>query len=171
VSVHTAKRYIELLEDLLLVRTLRPWAGNVKKRLVKAPKVYIRDSGIAHALLHLTTLDDVLGHPVVGASWEGFVVENILSTMPEGTTAWFYRTSAGAEIDLVIEQGSRRRIAIEIKRSLAPSASKGFHLGCEDITATHRVIIYPGAERYPVSNHVIVMPLVDTMTELREMLS
>ncbi|HBH78830.1 MAG TPA: ATPase [Nitrospira sp.] len=170
VSVHTAKRYIALLEELLLVRTLRPWAGNVKKRLVKAPKVYIRDSGIAHALLHLTTLDDVLGHPVVGASWEGFVVENILSIMPEGATAWFYRTSAGAEIDLIIEQGSRRRIAIEIKRSLAPSASKGFHLGCEDINATHRVIVYPGVEQYPASNHVIVMPLVQTMTELREML-
>lgn len=170
VSVHTAKRYIELLEDLLLVRTLRPWAGNVKKRLVKAPKVYIRDSGIAHALLHLTTLDDVLGHPVAGASWEGFVLENILSVMPEGATAWFYRTAAGAEIDLVIEQGSRQRIAIEIKRSLAPSVSKGFHLGCEDIKATHRVIVYPGAEQYPVSNQVIVTPLVDTMTELREML-
>ncbi|MBH0197438.1 MAG: ATP-binding protein, partial [Nitrospira sp.] len=96
VSAHTAKRYIELLEDLLLVRTLRPWAGNIKKRLVKAPKVYIRDSGIAHALLNLTTLDDVLGHPVVGASWEGFALENILSVMPDGATSWFYRTAAGA---------------------------------------------------------------------------
>jgi uncharacterized protein len=171
VSVHTVKRYIELLEDLLLVRTLRPWAGNVKKRLVKAPKVYIRDSGIAHALLHLTTLDDVLGHPVAGAGWEGFALETILSVMPEGATAWFYRTAAGAEIDLVIEQGSRQRIAIEIKRSLAPSVSKGFHLGCEDIDATHRFIVYPGAEPYPVSNRVIVMPLLDMMTGLREVLS
>jgi uncharacterized protein len=171
VSVHTVKRYIELLEDLLLVRTLRPWAGNVKKRLVKAPKVYIRDSGIAHALLHLTTLDDVLGHPVAGAGWEGFALETILSVMPEGATAWFYRTAAGAEIDLVIEQGLRQRIAIEIKRSLAPSVSKGFHLGCEDIDATHRFIVYPGAEPYPVSNRVIVMPLLDMMTGLREILS
>lgn len=170
VSAHTAKRYIELLEDLLLVRTLRPWAGNIKKRLVKAPKVYIRDSGIAHALLNLTTLDDVLGHPVVGASWEGFALENILSVMPDGATSWFYRTAAGAEIDLVIEQGLRQRIAIEIKRSLAPSVSKGFHLGCEDIKATHRYIVYPGAEKYPISNGVIVMPLVDMMTELLEIL-
>ncbi len=170
VSVPTVTRYIELLEDLLLVRTLRPWAGNIKKRLVKAPKVYIRDSGIAHALLHLTTRDDVLGHPVAGASWEGFALENILSVMPEGATSWFYRTAAGAEIDLVIEQGSRQRVAIEIKRSLAPSVSKGFHVGCEDITATRRYIVYPGTEQYPVSNGVTVMPLVDMMTELREML-
>lgn len=170
VSAHTAQRYIELLEDLLLVRTLRPWAGNIKKRLVKAPKVYIRDSGIAHALLNLTTLDDVLGHPVAGASWEGFALENILSVMPDGATSWFYRTAAGAEIDLVIEQGLRQRIAIEIKRSLAPSVSKGFHLGCGDIKATHRYIVYPGAEQYPISNGVIVMPLVDMMTKLLEIL-
>ena len=170
VSAHTAQRYIDLLEDLLLVRTLRPWAGNIKKRLVKAPKVYIRDSGIAHALLNLTTLDDVLGHPVAGASWEGFALENILSVLPDGATSWFYRTAAGAEIDLVIEQGLRQRIAIEIKRSLAPSVSKGFHLGCEDIKATHRYIVYPGAEQYPISNGVIVMPLVDMMTDLLEIL-
>jgi len=170
VSVHTAKRYIELLEDLLLVRTLRPWAGNIKKRLVKAPKIYIRDSGITHALLHLTTIDDVLGHPVAGASWEGFALENILSVMPDGATAWFYRTAAGAEIDLVIEQGLRQRVAIEIKRSLAPSVSKGFHLGCEDIKAKHRYIVYPGTEQYPISNGIIVMSLVDMMTELRKIL-
>lgn len=170
VSVPTVTRYIELLEDLLLVRTLRPWAGNIKKRLVKAPKVYIRDSGIAHALLHLTTRDDVLGHPVAGASWEGFALENILAVLPEGATSWFYRTAAGAEIDLVIEQGVRQRMAIEIKRSLAPSVSKGFHVGCEDLHATRRYIIYPGTERYPVSNGVTVMPLVDMMTELREIL-
>ena len=170
VSVPTVTRYIELLEDLLLVRTLRPWASNIKKRLVKAPKVYIRDSGIAHALLHLTTRDDVLGHPVAGASWEGFALENILSVLPEGATSWFYRTAVGAEIDLVIEQGVRQRVAIEIKRSLAPSVSKGFHVGCEDITATRRYIVYPGTEQYPVSNGVTVMPLVDMMTELREIL-
>lgn len=170
VSVPTVTRYIELLEDLLLVRTLRPWAGNIKKRLVKAPKVYIRDSGIAHALLHLTTRDDVLGHPVAGASWEGFALENILSVLPEGATSWFYRTAAGAEIDLVIEQGVRQRVAIEIKRSLAPSVSKGFHVGCEDLHATRRYIIYPGTERYPVSNGVTVMPLADMMTELRDIL-
>src|SRR5258708_9966519 len=136
VAAPTAKRYVELLEDLLLIRILRPWAGNVGKRLVKAPKVYIRDSGITHALLNLTTLDDLLGHPVVGASWEGFVLENLLSCLPTGVTPRFYRTSAGAEVDLVIEKNSNERFAIEIKRSHGPSVSKGFLLGCDDIKAT-----------------------------------
>lgn len=170
VTAPTAKRYIELLEDLLLIRTLRPWSGNVSKRLVKAPKVYIRDSGLTHALLNLTTFDDLLGHPVVGASWEGFVVENLLSCLPAGVTAWFYRTAAGAEIDLVIERNSKERYAIEIKRSQAPSVSKGFHLGCEDIAATKRFIVYPGKERFPVTKDIAAIPLLDMMNELRGML-
>lgn len=169
VAAPTAKRYLELLEDLLLIRTLRPWSGNVGKRLVKAPKVYIRDSGLTHALLNLTTLDDLLGHPVVGASWEGFVIENLLSCLPVGVTPWFYRTSAGAEIDLVIEQNSKKKYAIEIKRSTAPKLSKGFYLGCEDIGATQRFIVYPGKERFPVSKEVTALSLVDMMRELRDM--
>jgi len=168
VAASTAKRYIELLEDLLLIRTLRPWSGNVGKRLVKAPKVYIRDSGVTHALLNLTTLDDLLGHPVVGASWEGFVLENLLSSLPVGLTPWFYRTSAGAEIDLVIEKNSKERYAIEIKRSQAPSVSKGFHLGCEDIEATKRFIVYPGKERFPVTKSITAIPILDMMNELRD---
>ena len=169
VTAPTAKRYIELLEDLLLIRTLRPWAGNLGKRLVKSPKIYIRDSGLTHALLNLTTLDDILGHPVVGASWEGFVIENLLSCLPIGATPWFYRTSAGAEIDLVIEQSPGKRWAIEIKRSLAPSLSKGFHFGCEDIQATNRFIVYPGKDRFPAANDVTVLSLIDMMNELRNM--
>lgn len=168
VAAPTAKRYVELLEDLLLVRSLRPWAGNIGKRLVRSPKIYIRDSGIVHALLNLTTLDDVLGHPVVGSSWEGFVIENLLSCLPTGVTPWFYRTSAGAEIDLVIEQGNKK-FAIEIKRSLAPSLSKGFHLGCEDIGATKCFIVYSGKERFPVTKEVTAIPLLEMMNELREM--
>jgi predicted AAA+ superfamily ATPase len=167
VTAPTAKRYVELLEDLLLIRTLRPWAGNVGKRLVRAPKVYIRDSGLTHALLNLTTLDDVLGHPVVGASWEGFVIENLLSCLPVGVTPWFYRTSAGAEIDLVIEKNSNERYAIEIKRSQAPSVSKGFHLGCEDVGATKRFIVYPGKERFPATKEITAIPILDMMNELR----
>lgn len=166
VSATTAKRYIELLEDLLLIRLLRPWASNVGKRLVRTPKVYIRDSGLTHALLNLTTLDDIMGHPVVGASWEGFVVENLLSSLPVGVTPWFYRTSAGAEIDLVLERSPKERYAIEIKRSLAPTVSKGFHLGCEDIAATKRFLIYPGKERFPTTHNITVLPLVDMMDEL-----
>lgn len=168
VATPTAKRYLELLEDLLLIRTLRPWAGNIGKRLVKSPKIYIRDSGLTHALLNLTTLNDVLGHPVVGASWEGFVIENLLSCLPVGVTPWFYRTSAGAEIDLVIEQGSVKKYAIEIKRSLAPTLSKGFHLGCEDIGATHKFIIYPGKESFPATHGATVLSLIDMMNELKE---
>jgi predicted AAA+ superfamily ATPase len=169
VAAPTAKRYIELLEDLLLIRTLRPWSGNISKRLVKTPKIYIRDSGLTHALLNLTTLDDVMGHPVIGASWEGFVVENLLSCLPIGITPWFYRTGAGAEIDLVIEKNSKEKYAIEIKRSMAPALSKGFHLGCDDIEATHRYIVYPGKERFPVTKEVIAIPLIDMMKELRKM--
>jgi len=167
VSAPTAKRYIELLEDLLLIRTLRPWSGNIGKRLVKTPKVYIRDSGLAHALLNLTTIDDLFGHPVVGASWEGFVIENLLSCLPVGLTAWFYRTIVGAEIDLVIEKNMQQKIAIEIKRSNAPTLSKGFHIGCDDIKATERFIVYPGRERYPASKDVIALSLTEMMQELR----
>lgn len=169
IALPTAKRYIELLEDLLLIRTLRPWAGNIGKRLVKAPKIYIRDSGITHSLLNLTTMDDLMGHPVVGASWEGFVMENLLSSLPEGVTPWFYRTSAGAEIDLVVEKNTKKKYAIEIKRSVAPGLSKGFYLGSEDVGATNRFVVYPGNERFPISKEVMVMPLIDMMTELRNL--
>jgi hypothetical protein len=169
VAAPTAKRYLELLEDLLLIRTLRPWSGNVGKRLVKTPKVYIRDSGLTHALLNLTTIDDLLGHPVVGASWEGFVIENLLSCLPVGVTPWFYRTSAGAEIDLVIEQNRQNKYAIEIKRSMAPALSKGFYSGCEDIEATQRCIVYPGKERFPVAHGVTALSVVDMMHVLREL--
>lgn len=168
ISAQSVKRYVELLEDLLLVRTLRPWSGNVKKRLVKTPKVYIRDSGLTHALLGLESLDDVLGHPVAGGSWEGFALENILSALPEGATPWYYRTSAGAELDLVIEISARRRIAIEIKRSTAPRASKGFHIAADDIHARQRYLVYPGDDRYPASGNVTVIPLQQLMAELKD---
>lgn len=163
VTVTTAKRYLDLLEDLLLIRTLRPWSGNIGKRLVKSPKVYVRDSGIVHALLNLKTLDDILSHPVLGSSWEGFVMENLLSCLPIGVTPWFYRTSAGAEIDLVIELGPKKVYAIEIKRSMTPIASRGFYLGSEDIKAEKRFIVYPGIESFPASKDVTVLSLTDMM--------
>jgi predicted AAA+ superfamily ATPase len=169
VSGPTVKRYVELLEDLLLIRTLRPWSGNIGKRLVKSPKVYIRDSGLTHALLNLKTLDDVLGHPVVGVSWEGFAIENLVSCLPGGVTPWFYRTSARAEIDLIIEVNAQEKYAIEIKRSLAPTVSKGFYLGCEDIDATKRFVVYPGKEQYPLTNDVMAVSLVEMMGELRDL--
>lgn len=169
VAASTAKRYLELLEDLLLIRTLRPWSGNIGKRLVKSPKIYIRDSGITHALLNLTTYDDLSGHPVIGTSWEGFVLENLLAGLPTGAGYWFYRTSAGAEIDLVIEYGTKTRYAIEIKRSLTPALSKGFHLGCEDIKATHRFVVYSGKEAYALTPEIKVMPLRDMMQEVERL--
>jgi predicted AAA+ superfamily ATPase len=167
VTAPTAKRYVDMLEDLLLVRTLRPWAGNIGKRLVRSPKIYIRDSGLVHALLNLKTLDDLSGHPVIGNSWEGFVIENLLSCLPAGVTAWFYRTTAGAEIDLVIERNLQNKYAIEIKRSMAPAASKGFHSGCEDIGATKRFIVYPGSDNFPVAKDITAISLTGMMSELR----
>lgn len=163
ITAPTAKRYLELLEDLLLIRTLRPWSGNIGKRLVKSPKVYIRDSGLVHALLNLETYDDILSHPIIGASWEGFVIENLLSCLPIGVTPWFYRTAAGAEIDLVIELNPGNLYAIEIKRSMAPVLSKGFYLACEDIGAVKRYIVYPGKESFPVAKDVMVSSLTDMM--------
>ena len=169
VSLPTAKRYVELLEDLLLIRSLRPWSGNIGKRLVKSPKIFIRDSGLTHALLNLVSIDDVLGHPVAGMSWEGFVIENLLSSLATASTAWFYRTSAGAEIDLVIERGNKKRFAIEIKRSASPTISKGFHIGCDDIKATHRFVVYPGSETFSLTKDVLAIPVLQMMKEIKGM--
>lgn len=154
----TVKNYVELLEDLLLIRTIRPWFSNVKKRMVKTPKVYIRDSGLLHALLNITDIDTLLGHPVVGYSWEGFVIENIISVLPKGSEYWYYRTSAGAEIDLVL-LCKNEIIAIEIKRTLSPKLSKGFVNGCEDIRATQRYFVYGGDDHFPINSHTRVVSL------------
>nr|WP_246859041.1 DUF4143 domain-containing protein [Chitinophaga sp. XS-30] len=115
----------------------------------------------------MQTQDDLLGHPVVGASWEGFVIENLLSCLPVGVTPWFYRTSAGAEIDLVIEHSPKKKYAIEIKRSLVPTLSKGFHSGCEDVGATERFIVYPGNDSFPAAHNVTVLPISDMMKKLK----
>ena len=169
-SVPAVSRYIDLLEDLFLVRKLQPWASNVGKRLVRAPKVYIRDSGLTHNLLKIKDYDDLLGHPAVGGSWEGFVIENLLADLPSWASPHFYRTSAGAEIDLVIEAGNKKVIAIEIKRSLSPSLSKGFLIGCEDVNATHRYFVYSGAERFRMSKEVTALPLKMMIEELKQIL-
>ena len=168
VSAPTVKGYIDLLEDLLLLRSLRPWAGNIGKRLVKSPKLYIRDSGLTHALLSISTFNDLLSHPVVGQSWEGFVIENLLAALPDGATAWYYRTGNGAEIDLIIETGTQTRFAIEIKRATAPTLSKGFYLACTDIAATHRFVVYPGQEVFPIKADVMAMPLLEMMKRVGE---
>lgn len=152
VSAPTITSYIRLLVDLLLVRRLQPFHSNAGKRLVKSPKTYIRDSGLTHALLGLETLDDVLSHPVAGASWEGFVIENLLATAPERAKASFYRTAAGAEIDLILELGGRHGTwAIEIKRGLAAKTEKGFHIALEDVQPAKAFVVYSGEDRYPKS--------------------
>jgi predicted AAA+ superfamily ATPase len=155
----TVASYLDLLVDLLLVRRLEPWHANVGKRLVKSPRVYIRDSGIAHTLLGLTTLEDVLGHPVAGASWEGFVMETLISAAPAGTLSHFYRTAAGAEVDLLLTMPGGAQWAIEIKRSLTPKLERGFHQACEDIRPERRAVVYPGTENYSMAEGVEVLGL------------
>jgi predicted AAA+ superfamily ATPase len=151
----TVTKYIDLLVDLLLVRRLRPLHANIGKRLVKAPKVYVRDSGLLHALLGIGDYNTLSGHPVVGASWEGFVIENLLSVLPYRTLASYYRTSAGAEVDLVLEfPGLTEKWAIEIKRGLSAKPKKGFYISLEDIQPNKTFVAYAGDERYPVSEGV-----------------
>ena len=164
-SAPTVSGYIDLLVDLLLVRRLRPFHANVKKRLVKSPKVYVRDSGLLHALLGLADHDALAGHPVVGASWEGFVIENLLAVAPPRTMASFYRTSAGAEIDLLLEiPGKRGPWAIEIKRGLSARLGKGFHHAREDVRPERAFVVHPGEERYPISKEVEAVGLREMMT-------
>ena len=151
VDSKTIARYLDLLVDLLLVRRLPPWHRNDGKRLVKSPKIYVRDSGIVHALLRLSSLEEVLGHPVAGGSWEGLAIESIIAAAPFGAEASFYRTSAGAEIDLVLELPKGERWAIEIKRGSAPRLERGFYHACEDVQPTRRFVIYNGEERYPLN--------------------
>lgn len=166
VSAPAIKRYVDLLVDLMLVRRLPPYFANVGKRLVKAPKVYIRDSGVLHTLLGLATLDDVLSHPVAGPSWEGFAIENLIAAAPFGTVPWFYRTTAGAEIDLLLQLPDQQLWAIEIKRTTAPRTSRGFELAANDLAAARRFVVYSGAEEFPLSAETTAAPLETAMAEL-----
>lgn len=165
-SGQTIARYIDLLADLFLIRRLMPWHSNVSKRLVKSPKVYVRDSGILHALLNIPTMDALLSHPILGASWEGFVIDNILSFLPINAQAYFYRTARGAEIDLLLDLNDGRLIAIEIKRSHSPHARHGFYEATKDVGATHSYIVYDGEEAFPLKNGVIATSLSDLIKEL-----
>ena len=157
----TIARYLDLLVDLLLVRRLQPWTSNLGRRLVKAPKVYIRDSGVCHALLGIETVDGLFGHPVVAGSWEGFVIENIIGALPRRSAWGFYRTSGGAEIDLVVESGRGELWAIEIKRGTAPKVSKGFYSGCEDLRPDRRFVVHGGTDGkdYPMGRGIRAMTL------------
>lgn len=166
VSGRTVARYLDLLVDLLLVRRLPAWSGNVGKRLVKSPKVYVRDSGIVHALLGLEGLEDVLGHPVAGPSWEGMVVESIQAAAGN-SPVFYYRTSAGAELDLVIEGRGGERYALEIKRSSAPVVTRGFWSGLADLGVREAVVIYPGDDRIPMREGAMALGLLDALEWVR----
>jgi len=148
----TVARYLDLLVDLLLVRRLPAWHRNVGKRLVRSPKVMVRDTGLVHALLGIPDKEQLLGHPVVGHSWESFVIETLLDLAPAGTEANFYRTSAGAEIDLVLSLPGGQMWAIEIKRNSAPTLEKGFHFACADLKPKRQYVVYPGEEQFPLGS-------------------
>lgn len=166
VSSVTVNRYLDLMVDLLLVRRLQPWTVNAGKRLVRAPKVYVRDSGLVHALLNIFSYNDLLGHPVVGGSWEGFVIENIMSAAQGRALPYFYRTSAGAEIDLILEFSGQEKWAIEIKRSSTPALSKGFHIACDDIQADRKFVVYSGVDRFSLGENISAISLAELMQEV-----
>lgn len=162
----TVARYLDLMVDLLLVRRLQPWRSNTAKRLVKSPKVYVRDSGLVHTLLGLDDQEAVLGHPVAGDSWEGFAIDNILRAAPERTRASFYRTGGGAEVDLLLELPKRGLWAIEIKRGLIPKLGRGFHHACEDLNPKRCFVVYSGSERYLVGDGVEAVGLEGLCREM-----
>ena len=167
VSGQSVARYLDLLVDLMLVRRLPPWHANVGKRLVKSPKVYIRDAGLTHALLGLETREALLGHPVVGGSWEGFCIENLIAAAPRGTEASFYRSSAGAEIDLILKLPDHRLWAIEVKRTTAPKVTRGFHIAADDLGVAERILVYAEDREVPGQGGVRAMPLANAMDRLR----
>lgn len=167
VDVKTVQAYLNLLVDLLLLRRLPPWHAILGKRLVKAPKVYVRDSGLVHALLDVQDKEALLSHPVVGASWEGFCIEQLLSCAPQRAQGFFYRTSAGAEIDLLLQWPGGELWAVEIKRSLAPKLERGFHVACADLKPSRKLVIYPGADSFPMGQDVQAMPLARLCAELQ----
>jgi uncharacterized protein len=161
IAAQTATRYIDLFVDLLLIRRLRPFHSNVGKRLVKSPKVYVRDSGIVHALLNIADYNALAGHPVVGTSWEGFVIENLIAAAPARTVPGFYRTAAGAEIDLLLEIPGRGLWAFDIKRSPSAMPEKGFFLAIQDVKPDRRFLVNSGKERYPIAAGLDAIGLVE----------
>ncbi len=168
VDAKTVSRYLDLLVDLLLVRRLPVWRANVGKRLVKRPKAYVRDSGLVHALLGIREMDALLSHPVVGASWEGFVIEQLLLGHDNPLEGYYYRTAGGAEIDLLLHFADGALWAVEIKRSLSPKPTRGFHEACRDLQPERRCVVYPGTESYPLGEEAEVCPLMEMARSIHE---
>jgi predicted AAA+ superfamily ATPase len=159
IDAKTVHRYLDMLVDLMLLRRLQPWHSNVGKRLVKSPKLYVRDSGLVHALLGLGSHDRLLSHPVVGNSWEGFAVETLLNAAPINSSSGFYRTSNGAEVDLLLDIPGQGLWAIEIKRSSTAKPRRGFHAACEDLKPQRRWLVHGGTDRYPLGAGVHALGL------------
>jgi len=164
-DVATVNRYLSLMEDTFMVRTLPPWTENVGKRLRKAPKIYMRDSGVAHYLLNLRTEEQLLSHPKCGASWEGFVIEQVLSQLDDPSRAYYWATHGGAELDLLLDLGDRR-IGFEIKRSSAPSSTKSMHSAMEDLRLNYLYVIHPGQDRYRLAENIEALPLNELEAEV-----
>jgi predicted AAA+ superfamily ATPase len=162
----TVKHYLDTLADTFMVRSLTPYFTNVGKRLVKSPKVYIRDSGLVHCLLGIQSLDQLLAHPVAGHSWEAFCIENIVRVLPADWQFHYYRTSAGAELDLVIESPRGGRYGFEIKLAMSPKLTKGFHNASDDLNTTHNFVIHPGEHRVPLNDRTELLPLGRLMSEV-----
>jgi predicted AAA+ superfamily ATPase len=167
VDVKTVNGYLDLLVDLMLVRRLPPWHANVGKRLVKSPKVYVRDSGLVHALLAIKDKESLLAHPIVGQSWECFVIENLLAAGMGQVQGFFYRTGGGAEIDLLLVWPDGTLWAVEVKRSLNPKLERGFHAACEDLAPAKKFVVYPGSERYRMATDIEALPLTALAEHIR----
>ena len=168
VDNRSVANYLDFLVDLMLVRRVPPWHSNAGKRLVRAPKVYVCDSGIAHALLGIRDKELLLGHPVAGQTWESFVIETLIGAAPDGTEAHFYRTSNGTEIDLLLTLPNGELWAIEVKRSSAPKVERGFHSACADLNSQQRFIVYAGTERFPLDDTTDAIGVAALAKALRE---
>jgi len=162
---NTARRYLDILAGAYMVRVLPPWFENLKKRQVKAPKIYIRDSGLFHSLLQLSTMDDLRGHPKIGASWEGFALEHVIGAF-QTRDMYFWATHAGAELDLMITIAGKR-YGFECKYTDAPGRSRSMHIAIEDLGLEHLWVIYPGYREYKLDNRISAIPL-EEITQLTE---
>ena len=167
VSHHAVRRYLDALESTFMLRSLKPWSANLKKRQVKAPKVYIRDSGLLHRLLGLTTRAELERHPKIGASWEGFIIENLIRALGvDDRQCYFWATHSGAEIDLVVQQGARLR-GFEIKRTSAPTHTRSMRAAVEDLGLRRLDVIHAGADSFPLATHVRAVAAERLLDEIR----
>lgn len=168
VSHTTIRNYLDILTDLYMVRQVQPWSGNTKKRIVKSPKIYLRDTGLLHRLLSISDYEMLLGNPLVGHSWEGFIIENIITTLSDKWQYSYYRTTTQAEIDLIIE-GPRRQVwAIEVKRTTVPKIKVSFHRACVDIGATKKFVVYSGTERFPIAENTEAVGISEFLELVKE---